>query len=55
MSDIEKNNTAIKDLLLLASYEYKADSTERTPLIGRNKATIDNLINYQLIVDVGAK
>jgi hypothetical protein len=34
MSDIEKNNTAIKDLLLLASYEYKADSTERTSLLG---------------------
>jgi hypothetical protein len=50
-----KNNTAIKDLLLLASYEYKADSTERIPLIVRNKATIDNLINYQLLVDVGAK
>ena len=50
-----KKNTAITDLLLLASYEYKADSTERTPLLGRNKATIDNLINYQLLVDVGAK
>lgn len=35
--------------------QYKADSTERPPLLGWNKATIDNLVNYQLLVNVGAK
>jgi hypothetical protein len=55
VSDIEKLNTAVNDLLLLASPEYKAGSTERPPLLGWNKATIDNLINYQLLVDVRAK
>ena len=34
---------------------YKADSNERPPLLGWQKATIDNLINYQLLVDFGAK
>jgi hypothetical protein len=35
--------------------QYKADSTERPPLLGWNKATIDNLVNYQLLVNVGDK
>ena len=55
VSVIEKLNTAVKDLLLLASYEYKAGSTEQPPFLGKNKATIDNLINDQLLVDVRAK
>ena len=54
-TDITSYHLPIDCKLNVPIGRYKADSTDRPALLGWNKATTDNFINYQLLVVVEAK